>query len=43
MSNSIFENAALQAGQRFTNLEMLYDPWTIRHLEATGIGAGWQC
>ncbi len=42
MSNYIFENAAPQAGQRFTSLEILYDPWTIRHLEATGIGPGWQ-
>jgi hypothetical protein len=38
MSNYIFENAAKQAAQRFTSLETLYDPWTIRHLEATGIG-----
>jgi ubiquinone/menaquinone biosynthesis C-methylase UbiE len=43
MSNYIFENAAQQAGQRFTSLETLYDPWTIRHLQATGIGPGWQC
>ena len=43
MSNYIFENAAPQAGQRFASLETLYDPWTIRHLEATGIGPGWQC
>ncbi len=43
MSNYIFDNAAQQAGQRFTSLETLYDPWTIRHLEATGIGTGWQC
>jgi ubiquinone/menaquinone biosynthesis C-methylase UbiE len=43
MSNYIFENAAQQAGQRFSSLETLYDPWTIRHLEATGIGPGWQC
>ncbi len=43
MSNYIFENAAQQAGQRFSSLESLYDPWTIRHLEATGIGPGWQC
>ena len=43
MSNYIFENAAPQAGQRFSSLETLYDPWTIRHLEATGIGPGWQC
>jgi len=43
MSNYIFENAGQQASQRFTSLETLYDPWTIRHLEATGIGPGWQC
>jgi ubiquinone/menaquinone biosynthesis C-methylase UbiE len=43
MSNYVFENAAQQTVQRFASLEMLYDPWTIRHLEATGIGPGWQC
>lgn len=43
MSNYIFANAGQQAGQRFSSLETLYDPWTIRHLEATGIGPGWQC
>ena len=43
MSNYIFDNAAPQASQRFTSLETLYDPWTIRHLEAIGIGPGWQC
>src|SRR5260370_20463831 len=43
MSNYIFDNAGQQAGQRFTSLETLYDSWTIRHLEATGIDTGWQC
>ena len=43
MSHYIFDNAAPQASQRFASLEMLYDPWTIRHLETTGIGPGWQC
>ncbi len=43
MSNYIFDNAGQQAYQRFTSLETLYDPWTISHLEATGIGPGWQC
>lgn len=43
MSNYIFDNAGQQAGQRFSSLETLYDPWTIRHLEATGIGTGWRC
>lgn len=43
MSTYIFDNAEQQAGQRFSSLETLYDPWTIRHLEATGITRGWQC
>jgi ubiquinone/menaquinone biosynthesis C-methylase UbiE len=43
MSNYIFENAGQPTSQRFSSLETLYDPWTIRHLEATGIGPGWQC
>jgi ubiquinone/menaquinone biosynthesis C-methylase UbiE len=43
MNNYIFDNAAPQAGQRFSSLETLYDPWTIRHLETTGIGPGWKC
>jgi ubiquinone/menaquinone biosynthesis C-methylase UbiE len=43
MSNYIFENAGQPTSQRFTSLETLYDPWTIRHLEATGAGPGWQC
>jgi len=43
MSNYIFENAGQPTGQRFTSLETLYDPWTIRHLDTTGIGSGWQC
>ena len=43
MSTYLFDNAGEQAGQRFSSLETLYDPWTIRHLEATGIGAGWHC
>ena len=43
MSTYLFDNAGKQAGQRFSSLETLYDPWTICHLEATGIGAGWQC
>jgi 2-polyprenyl-3-methyl-5-hydroxy-6-metoxy-1,4-benzoquinol methylase len=43
MSTYIFENAGQPTSQRFTSLETLYDPWTIRHLVATGIGPGWQC
>jgi len=43
MSHYIFDNAARQANQRFSSLETLYDPWTISHLEETGINPGWQC
>jgi ubiquinone/menaquinone biosynthesis C-methylase UbiE len=43
MTNYIFDNAAPQAEQRFVSLETMYDSWTIRHLETTGIGPGWQC
>jgi hypothetical protein len=43
MSTCLFENAGQPTSQRFASLEALYDPWTICHLEATGIGPGWQC
>src|SRR5258708_39481166 len=43
MSTYIFGNAGQPTSQRFSSLETLYDPWTIRHLETTGIGPGWQC
>jgi ubiquinone/menaquinone biosynthesis C-methylase UbiE len=43
MSNYVFDNASPQASQRFASLETIYDPWTIRHLEAVGIGPGWRC
>jgi ubiquinone/menaquinone biosynthesis C-methylase UbiE len=43
MATYLFQNAGPQSGQRFASLETLYDPWTIQHLEVTGIGPGWQC
>jgi SAM-dependent methyltransferase len=44
MTGYIFDNAAeRETEQRFSSLESLYDPLTTRHLEATGIGAGWRC
>jgi hypothetical protein len=43
MTNYIFDNAGAQVGQRFASLQTLHDPWTIRYLEATGIGPGWHC
>jgi hypothetical protein len=35
MSTYIFENAGQPTSQRFRSLETLYDPWTIRHPEAS--------
>lgn len=43
MSQYIFDNARPQAARRFASLEALYDPWTIQHLERTGVAAGWSC
>lgn len=43
MSQYVFDNAAAQTGQRFQSLEALYDPRTVRFLEATGVGPGWRC
>jgi ubiquinone/menaquinone biosynthesis C-methylase UbiE len=39
----LFDNAKPQTAQRFASLATLYDPTTVRHLEAVGAGAGWQC
>lgn len=44
MTGYIFDNAAeRETEQRFGSLAALYDPRTIRFLEATGIGLGWRC
>jgi ubiquinone/menaquinone biosynthesis C-methylase UbiE len=43
MSTYIFDNSAEQTVQRFSSLQELYDPWTIQHLETTGVGQGWRC
>jgi SAM-dependent methyltransferase len=39
----VLDNAAPETARRFASLEELYDPATFRHLEATGVGAGWRC
>jgi 2-polyprenyl-3-methyl-5-hydroxy-6-metoxy-1,4-benzoquinol methylase len=39
----VFDNAAPQAPRRLTALAAVYDPGTIRHLEARGIADGWHC
>ena len=43
MSQYIFDNAAPQTAQRFSSLETLYDPATIRRFEALEVGEGWNC
>jgi SAM-dependent methyltransferase len=40
----VFDNAAEREAQaRFAALPALYDPGTVRHLEALGVGPGWRC
>jgi ubiquinone/menaquinone biosynthesis C-methylase UbiE len=43
VSQYVFDNAAVQAVQRFESLESLYDERTFRILNATGLGPGWRC
>lgn len=37
------DNAAEQAAERFAALREMFDPGTIRHLEARGVSSGWHC
>jgi SAM-dependent methyltransferase len=39
----VFDNAAPQAAARLAALAHVYDPGTIRHLAARGVGDGWRC
>lgn len=40
----VFDNAAEQQTRaRFAALPRIFDPGTIRHLEARGVGEGWRC
>ena len=39
----VFPNAAPQAAARLHALATVFDPGTIRHLEARGVGHGWSC
>ncbi len=43
MSTYLFDNAAVEANDRFVSLERCYDHATISRLEALGIGEGWRC
>jgi hypothetical protein len=38
-----FDNALQEARRRLVQLEALWDPSTIRHLQALGVTDGWRC
>lgn len=42
-SEYLFANEAPQAGDRFDALAALFDPVSVRHLEALGVSEGWRC
>lgn len=42
-STYAFDNSWRKAHQLLKSLEAMADPGSIRHLDATGIGAGWRC
>ena len=39
----MLDNAWQAARERLAQLEMMYDPWTIRHLDIIGVQEGWRC
>ncbi len=39
----LLDNAWQQQRQRLAGLEAWFDPGSVRHLEALGVGAGWRC
>jgi SAM-dependent methyltransferase len=39
----LLDNRRPEAGERFAALAELFDPWTFRHLDDVGLGAGWRC
>jgi SAM-dependent methyltransferase len=43
VTSYVLDNAADQAGQRFSALEVCLDPVTTRHLATIGVGPGWCC
>ncbi len=42
-STYLFDNQDREAGDRFTALASLLDPWTTSHLERLGVSEGWHC
>ena len=43
MNEYLLDNAWQQQRERLAGLESWFDPGTIRHMEALGVGAGWRC
>jgi SAM-dependent methyltransferase len=43
MTQYVLDNEAQQTEQRFTSLEVCFDPTTIRQLERIGVTRGWRC
>jgi SAM-dependent methyltransferase len=39
----LLDNQQVEAGTRFGALSTIFDPWTFRHIDDLGIGAGWSC
>lgn len=39
----LLDNRRREAGTRFEALAELFDPWTFRHFDDLGLGAGWRC
>jgi SAM-dependent methyltransferase len=39
----VFDNAAAQTPARFSALASIFDPGSVRHLSAIGVGEGWHC
>lgn len=39
----VFDNAGAQVLDRFSALSAMFDPGTVRHLAALGVGPGWRC
>ncbi len=42
-SSYLLDNAGKEAPVRLAALAAMFDPGTIRHLEACGVGGGWRC
>jgi len=39
----LLDNQQAAAGTRLAALSVLFDPWTLRHIEDLGIAPGWRC